>query len=306
MLLSSALRHRRLAAWLGAVLLVGAGGCAPAATPRPAPTTAPAPLPVPRPAPVPEPTAAVRYAMPALVTDTRYRVRSTTELERDSAGRRDTQNVSSDAQIVVRLRRRPSGTLSATGRVYDYAVTSALSSTPIAIDSLRFDAVLDSLALRVAMQPPLVNECDRPESGALALVRDLLLRVPSSLAVGDTWRDSTVQLVCRASLPMIVRTVADYVVTDSVRDSGGVHLVIRRTSTTRIEGKTSSPWRAVEVTGTGTGTLDAHVSVVSGAVTRLESASSLTLMVTDRTSSTSVRAQRVLQRVHLTGTVIGS
>lgn len=242
--------------------------------------------------------------MPALVTDARYRLHSVTELERDSAGRRDVQQVSGDAQVVVRLRRQASGNLSATGRVLGYAVTSALSTTPIAIDSLRFDAILDSLALRVAMQPPLVNECDRPESGALTLVRDLLLRVPANLAVGDQWRDSTVQVVCRASLPMIIRTVAEYVVSDSARGDDGLQLVIHRTSTSRVEGKTSSPWRSVEVAGRGTARLEARVSVSSGAVSRLESNGTLTLTVTDRTSPASVRSQDVTQRVKLTATTI--
>ena len=243
----------------------------------------------------------MRYAIPGQVADTRYRLTCTTALERDSAGRRDTQQLSGEAQVVVRLRRRSGGGFSATGQVIGYAVQSALSTTAIAIDSLRFDAVLDSLALRVALQPPLVNECDRPESGALSLVRDLLIRVPASLAIGDQWRDSTVALVCRSNLPMIVRTVADYVVTDSAQGDEGVLLVIRRTSHTRVEGNVSSPWRAVSVTGIGSATLEARVSVQSGAVERVESTSTLTLAVTDRTTPASVRAQQVIQRVQLTG-----
>jgi hypothetical protein len=248
-----------------------------------------------------------RYAIPALVTDSRYQVQSIATLERDSAGRRDVQKMTSSAQVVVRLRRQLSGGFDATGRLYGYSVQSALSTTAVAIDSLRFDAVLDSLALRVAMQPPLVNECDRPESGALSLVRDLLIRVPASLTVGARWRDSTVALVCRANLPMVVRTIADYVVTDTAHTrEDGVLLVIRRTSNARVEGKLQAPWRSVEVTGLGTGTLDAQVSVRSGAVRRVQSTSTLILTATDRTSPSSVRSQQVTQRVTLTGVPIGS
>ncbi len=283
-------------------MLVGGVGCAPSVVSRPTPAAPPTPVTEPIPAPILAPV--MRYAIPGQVGDTRYRLTSTTALERDSAGRRETQQLSSEAQVVVRLRRRSGGGFSATGRVIGYAVQSALSTTAIAIDSLRFDAVLDSLALRVALQPPLVNECDRPESGALSLVRDLLLRVPTSLAIGDQWRDSTVALVCRSNLPMIVRTVADYAVTNSALGDEGVLLVIRRTSNTRVEGKVSSPWRSVGVTGMGSATLEARVSVQSGAVERVESTSILTLAVTDRTASATVRAQQVIQRVQLTGVKI--
>ncbi len=303
--LLAATRRRPIAPALGAMgvlLLWGAAACAPAVAPPPAPAELPPPISVPVVPPVAA--AVVRYTLPVVVTDTRYQLHSVTDLERDSATRRDTQRVSSEAQVVVRLRRVPNGGLSATGRVFGYAVTSALSTTPIAIDSLRFDAVLDAQALRVALQPPLANECDRPESGALAMVRDLLLRVPATVAVGDQWRDSTVQVVCRSSLPMTVRTIAEYVVTDAVRGDDGVHVVVRRSSRTRVAGKSASPWRSVEVTGSGEATLDARISVTSGAVSRWQSTSSLVLTVTDRTSPAAIHAQHVTQRVTLTGETI--
>ena len=283
-------------------LAVGVG-CAPAVISRPAPVEPPPPVTT-VPTPLPALPRAERYTIPAEVPDTRYKLNSVTGFERDSAGHRENQRLSSEALVVVRLRRRASGALNASGQVLGYAVQSALSSQPIAIDSVRFDAVLDSLALRVVSRPPLVNECDRPETGALTLVRDLLLRVPASLSVGDQWRDSTIALVCRSSLPMVVRTVADYVVTGSVRDGGGLLLVIRRTSSSRVEGKFSSPWRSVAVSGGGTATLDVRVSVETGAVERFESTSTLTLSVSDRTSAAAMRTQQVTQRVRLTGAKI--
>ena len=83
-----------------------------------------------------------------------------------------------------------------------------------------------------------------------------------------------------------------------------MQLVVRRTSTTRMDGKSTSPWRAVEVGGTGTSTLVAHVSVKSGAVQRIEDTSTLTLTVTDRSASAAARAQRVTQRVTVTASII--
>ncbi len=270
-------------------------GCQSAAapTPTPRPTPAPAPTPV-----ATAPTAVTtRYTIPALVTDTRYQVESKAVLERDSAGRRESQQLNSRADAVVRQRRQASGALNATGRMYAYAVQSSLGPSTPRIDSLRFEAVLDAQALRVVLQPPLENECDRPESGALALVRDLFVRVPNSVSVGERWRDSTVQLVCRASIPMVVRTTADYEVLDSARRDNEVALRIRRTTATRLEGKVASPWRALEVSGVGTGTLEFELSVLTGAVRTLDGTSTLTMTVTDKTSASAIRAQQVTQRV---------
>jgi hypothetical protein len=283
-----------------AALLLGAAACGPGVAPTPVPRPAP-PIEA---APVPMAPVASHLAIPSLVTDTRYRLETRTQLEVDSAGRRVTQTITSRAQAVVRQRRQADGALTASGKIFDYVVASGLLATPPKLDSLRFDAELDAQALRVALQPPLANECDRPETGALSLVREVLVRVPASVAIGDTWRDSTVQIVCRASVPMIVRTNATYTVLDSARSSDGTLVVIRRTSTTRLEGKTTSPWRALDVTGTGTATLEFRVAVLTGAVRRLEGTSTLTLTVTDKTSPTSLRAQQVTQLVSLTGTAI--
>jgi len=282
-------------------ILTVVSGCAPRVVPLPIPAPSSAPA---APVPVVVPTA-TRYSVPGLVTDTRYGIESIAQLERDSAGRRDVQSITSRAQTTVRLRRTPDGAFSGSGRIIGYSVSSALSATPIVIDSLRFQTVLDPTALRVAMQPPLANECDRPETGALSLVRDLLLRVPGSIAVGDQWRDSTVQIVCRSSVPMIVRTTNAYVATDAVRGRDGMELSIRRTSVTRVEGKTTSPWRSVDIAGTGSAVLTARVAVNTGVVHMVQSTSTLTLTVNDLSSTSAVRAQQVIQRVTFKGDVIG-
>lgn len=271
---------------------------APAAAPPPRPTDAPVTVPV-------LPTVA-RYAVPGLVTDTRYRVESVAQLERDSAGRRDEQSLNTQMRVVVRQRRTADGAFTASGQLSGYLVKSALMPTPISIDSLRFQAVLDAQALRVVMQPPLANECDRAETGALAMVRDLLIRVPASIAVGEGWRDSTVQLVCRSSVPLVVRTINEYVVDRTERDGNDTRLIVKRTSTSRVEGKTTSPWRAVDITGTGSGTLTAHISLLSGAVQRAEATSTLTLTVSDKSSTSALRAQQVTQRVKWSAESVGN
>ncbi len=285
--------------WLCAAALLS--GCAPTPAPVVVPEVVPAPAPAPEP---PPPAVPVTYHIPARVSDTHYRLGSRTVLERDSAGQRATQELTSRAEAVVRLQRDVSGGFEGDGQLTGYRLLSGLSTIPIAIDSLRFDAVLNGQALRLATRPPLINECDRPESGALTLLRDVLVRVPSTVTIGDQWRDSTVQLVCRASVPMVVRTTSEYLVTDTTRDDAGVHVQVRRTSVSQVSGKSTTSWRIVEVSGSGRADLTARISVMTGAVEQVTGESMLTVTVTDRTTPTLTRAQTVSQRVTLTAHAI--
>lgn len=294
-------RSRRFVRQSGvAIITLLSVACGPKLVPLPAPApAADTPLPA-----VVVPAVRSRLTIPAVVPETRYRVQTVAQIERDSLGRKDVQRFTSQAQVLLQLRRSADGAFRASGRILGYAITPSLSPKPVALDSVRFDAVLNGFMLRVASQPPLANECDRPETGALTLVRDLLVRVPSTVSTGDRWRDSTVHIVCRSGVPMTVRTANDYVVAEITGRDADTRVVIRRTSTTRLEGKTSTAWRAVEVAGTGTGTLDAEVLVGSGAVQRVTGTSEMLLSVTDNGAPAGFRVQRVIQRVTVTGEVV--
>ncbi len=253
----------------------------------------------PPPAPRPE-----VFSLPSNIAETHYRLESKTVLVRDSAGRRESQELTSRAQSTLRLRRFPDGRFEGSGMLTAYQVSSAFSTVPVAVDSLRFDAALDTLSLRVVSRPPLANECDRAETGALGLVRDVLIRLPTSVTVGERWQDSTVQVVCRSGVPMVVRTSSAYVVTGSERDGEQQILLVRRTSVSNVSGATTSPWRSVGVAGTGEGTLEARVLVGTGVVQRVRGTSMLTLTVSDRSVPSQIRSQQVTQRVTLSADVI--
>lgn len=286
---------------VGAVGVLGSAviGCA-----RVAPTPSAA-VPIATPEPVRViPPAPIRYSVPMLIGDTRYSVESVAQIERDSAGRKESQRVTSTARVTVRLRRAQNGAFEGSGRVDAYALRTEGTATAAITDSVRFDATLDAQSLRVVLHPPLVNECDRPEAGPLAIARELLLRVPSAVSVGDTWRDSTTYIVCRALVPLTVRTVSTYTVTDTSRDTSGPVFQLQRVSVLRVDGKLSAPWRSVDIAGTGAATLQASVSTTSGAVQQVTSTSTLMLSVTDRSSPAAVRTQQVTQRVTTTANAV--
>ncbi len=291
-------------ATMAALSLVACG--APAAAP---PVVAPRPEPTPVPVVVP---VVVRASLPATVPERRYDVRSSTRVERDSAGRKDEQRVETSATIALTLQRAMDGALRGSGRVDSFAVRldgagvsvpSSSSKTPktppVRPPAVLFDALLDATNLRVVTRPPLPNECDRPEVGATSLVRELMIRLPREIVVGDRWRDSTISFVCRAGIPIAVRSQHEYAATRIDGLAGQQTVVVTRLTTSLLEGRLQTSWRALELTGTGFGNDEARVDVTTGALVQLEGTATLSLRLTDRTRPATPRTEQVVQRVTL-------
>lgn len=259
-------------------------------------------VPTPRPLPVPtspSPDVArgiTRVSLPARVNSTRWRVSAQTTVR--VSGSRDEQQVESRALVSWALDRRPSGALRATGQVDSFSVrmtpaSGAMLPTPPAL--LLVDGVVDSVTARVVTRPLLTNECDRPEAGAAALARELLVRVPDGVVQGDQWRDSTVSVICRSGVPITVHTM----VLSRLDRLSDEQLVIRRDISARLDGKGGSPFRGLELSGTTSGVQRVEISALRGTVERLEGSSTLTLQVTERTPGNAPRSQQVTQRVEL-------
>ncbi len=241
--------------------------------------------------------APVLAVIAAEVRDARYDVRSIARVTSDSAGRPIEQRITTSGVVTIALQRSADGAFRGSGRVDSFTVQMA--SEALRLDSVVFDAILDVTSLRVVTRPSLVNECDRAETSATALAREILLRVPSAVQVGARWVDSTIAFVCRSSVPIAVRTVNDYVVEriDSREKNTMVH--VRRAFIVRMDGKLASPWRPLEVSGVGSGAQQIVIDAVRGAVQSLNGASTITLQLIDRSRASSARAQRVVQQVEL-------
>ncbi len=269
-------------------------------------------MPTPRPeTPPPVVIAAPRVAIAAAVATRQYDVRVSARVQRDSAGRKDEQRVESRGLVSMSLQRTADGALRSSGRVDSFAVRvevagvsapgASSAAAPAPLGPVSFDAVLDGLRLLVATRPPLANECDRPEAGATALVRDLVVRIPATLSEGDRWRDSTVSIVCRVGIPITVRTQSEYEARRIEQGASGATVTVRRQTSTRMEGKLASAWRALELTGSGTGSDEVRVDATSGALLQLEGEGTLTLQLTDRSRGTP-RMQRVVQQLTVRAT----
>ena len=263
----------------------GGGRISTAATP--VPDAAPA-----LPAAVP---AALRVALPARLVGTTWRVQSSARVT--LAGGGGEQRIDSHALVSWSAERQPHGALRASGQVDSFTVRTALDSrrqspAPTLPGLILLEATLDSGAVRVSTRPPLANECDRPEASAAALARDLLVRVPNGVAVGDRWRDSVVTLTCRSGVPMVVHTT----VLSHLEELTDELLVVRRDLTARYQGKGGTAFRTLELTGSGAGAQRAHVHALRGTLERLEGTMTLTLQATERLPGSTPRSQQIVQR----------
>lgn len=310
------------------VVMLGACGGGPVVTPAPAPEPAPVVV-----EPVRAPTRVMlpsRMARTTWQVTTRARISASAETRGDTRGdargdTRSTSSIDSRALVSWTLERAANGALRGTGQVDSFTVRSTLDSvgnltnnptnrstntptntpTNSAMASpannnrppglLLLDAVVDSVSHRVVTRPLLPNECDRPELSAVALAKDVLVRIPDGLAVGDRWRDSTVSLVCRTGVPITIHTVTQSVVERLDQD----RLLINRTITATLDGKGGSAFRGFELTGTSSGTQRLRVHPVSGVLETIDGTSTLTLQVTERTPSGIPRTQHVVQQMEL-------
>ncbi|HYW30091.1 MAG TPA: hypothetical protein VE869_01200 [Gemmatimonas sp.] len=297
------------ARWVLAACALAA--CSGGLTPAPAPAPAPAPGPA---APRAETPAvrATRFRLPLALSSVSYRVELRAELERDSASRRERDVSETSARVALALRRDARGSLRGTGRVDSFTVrasgvsvrpsanvTRSTASVPAPLfTSVAVDATLDSTQLRATVRPALPNECDRPEAAAASIARELLVRVPENVSIGDRWRDSLVTLVCRGAIPMTLRTIVESVA-DETRDGDRI-LHVRQSTFSVLEGSSRTPWRQVTVSGTGSGTQDVLIDIARGVVTAIDGGSTLVVTVMNGSLRDASATQTVKQTVVVT------
>ncbi|AMW03668.1 hypothetical protein [Gemmatimonas phototrophica] len=212
----------------------------------------------------------------------------------------DEQRVESRALVSWRFDRTTAGALKGAGQVDSFTVRTSFDNSkgtmlPTMPALLLLDAVMDSALVRVTTRPPLANECDRPEAGAAALARELLVRIPNGILAGERWKDSTVTLVCRNGVPMTVYST----VISTLEKLDDRQLVLRRELVTRLEGKGGSAFRSLELAGTATGSQRVEIAAAGGTVERLEGTSTLTMQATERTPGNAARTQQIVQKVEV-------
>jgi hypothetical protein len=266
-------RARRASLWR-LLVLTGCSGGMQSGVRTPAPAPAPA---------APPPVAVVSTWRPAYpTTPVAYRVQVDTRLARDSAGSREDAPVQTTARVAIAWPSVSGGARRVQGRVSEFVIGGsdriadpAVRAAPLVAT---FEGSVDSVAVRVSLVPALANECDAPQTAALALARELLVRWPAALTIGQTWRDSSVTFVCRGGVPMTSRVRARYEVRGGA-DSSALDVV--RVAEVDLSGEVRQPFRAVRVRGRGTGEHHFFLDRASGMLSRVEGSSTTELSVID-------------------------
>jgi hypothetical protein len=239
--------------------------------------------------------------LPPRLASASWRVTSTAQLRATTPGAPPVDQRSAvTARVTWGYERSPSGALRGTGQVDSFTVRSSLDTAraapaPVVTGLVLLETTVDSAMLRVATRPPLANECDRQEAAAAQLAREVLVRIPDGKAVGARWRDSTASLVCRSGVPMTLYTTTE----STLAALEGDHADVHREQRVRIDGRGGSPFRTLEVSGTGSGTHQLRIRVRDGALEHLEGRSTLTLQMTERAPTTPPRTLQVVQQVEL-------
>lgn len=298
--------------WLGVCALVFAAACGKKAPPTvepKAPTPAPV-IPV-----VVEPPVVTNWSVPSAMPQTKYLSEITATLQRDSAGRALEEHVETRGIISLQGRRDSLGAFRGTGTVDSFTVrglervltpnqgeTSTSKPVPALPDaplSVAFEVSLDARMIRISTRPPLTNECDRPESGATNLVRDVIVRLPKTLTVGATWQDSTVGFVCRLGVPITTRTKSSFIVVGTEQTQGRTQLLVRKTADVTMAGELRSTWRTMSVNATGTSTLNSRIDAETGVVRSVDGEGLLTIKLLDTSRRDGSGAQEVRQQTRV-------
>lgn len=263
------------------------------------------------------------YTVPTTAASVRYLTEVSATLERDSANRVLQERVATRGVITLSAQRDSLGNVRASGTVDSFTVrglenvltpappTDARTGKPLPIVpaapsvplSVQFDAVLDQRMLRITTRPPLANECDRPETGATNLVREVIVRVPRTLSVGLAWRDSAVSVQCRLNVPITLRTKAEYVVERAEQHANRTELVVRRTVDTQFDGETRSTWRNVSLSGAGKVTQVLRIDAGTGVVRSIDGDGQLTVRLSD-SSRRDASGMQVLRQKTTSRTIV--
>ena len=251
------------------------------------------------------------WTIPAALPATRYTSEVTATLQRDSAGRTLEERVETRGIIALQGQRDSLGAFRGTGVIDSFTVrglegvltpgageTSTSRPVPVlpeVLSNVSFNINLDARSIRISTRPPLANECDRAESGAINMARDLVLRLPRTLSVGRTWQDSTVGFVCRLGIPIVTRTKSTFVIERAENVQGRTELVVRKNTDVTMSGELKSTWRTMSVNATGRGTQTSRVDAQTGVIRGVEGDATLTVKLTDSSRRDGSGAQEIRQ-----------
>jgi hypothetical protein len=182
-----------------------------------------------------------------------------------------------------------------TGVVTDYRLSRAMGDSLLVPDGIAlpiaFVADQAGSGRQARFTVPDESACGTPDAVIVQGVRDLWLSLPDTIGEAMTWSDSTSQMTCRDSIPIMVTARRDFRVTGAMLRGGAVVLTVERRSRSHLAGSGTQFGDSVAISGEGTGAAMFEVSLATG--TAVFASGESTLRIELRGSR---RTQSLLQR----------
>lgn len=142
--------------------------------------------------------------------------------------------------------------------------------------------------------------CDS-SSALLTRAQQLFPRLPSQLAVGDSWRDSTTTTGCRGIIPAESTVISNYMVVGDTAMANITALEIHRVDSLSANGEGTEGQHRILVAATGTGELNLFFDAAAGRL--IGSRGSQTTLVNVTTSGKLTQfIQHVTEMTNIAGT----
>jgi hypothetical protein len=229
----------------GMIVLAGCHTTSP--DPAPAPAVPPHTIPAPPPVQPPPPVTRWRVGTPGAPADYVLDSRAVIHAHADSLQRTDTL----DTHVALRFTPRGAA-LDITVSTYTVQPSGGLpprATTAPARGLGRFNATG-----AFALDPPMRGRCGSMPATALESTREIWVRPPQELSVGDHWKDSVTVPVCRDSVLLQLHVDNEYHVTATDGEGAARTFSIARSTTMSIDGRGPIRGDTTLVTGRGTGT----------------------------------------------------
>lgn len=120
-------------------------------------------------------------------------------------------------------------------------------------------------------------DCGSPAAAAANATRDLWLRAPSRVVVGDVWTDSIATSLCRDGIQLSTTIRRSYRVVAASSSDSLTTLTIERESAIALSGSGELRGDSVEIHATGTGRATLRLSTATGWVESANGESTLNL-----------------------------
>jgi hypothetical protein len=109
-----------------------------------------------------------------------------------------------------------------------------------------------------------LSECGAAAAAAAHATRDLWVRMPARVRIGDTWSDSASTGGCRDGIPLVSTVVRDYRVIAAASADSMTTLTVARRTRLVLRGSGALRGEPVDIVGTGTGQAILHVATGTG------------------------------------------